>query len=110
MEVHPDAEIEVYAIWFNMLPADSREGWPEKLLTDPRVIHYWDQDKVVGTWYGENVTENKQGHVEWDAYFLYREGSVWAEDGPTEMESWGRTIVGTRGQLQSDLESLIETR
>ena len=47
-----------------MLASDSESKWPAKLLADKRVTHYWDDGRVVGTWYGENVTAEKPGHVD----------------------------------------------
>ena len=96
-------DIEVYAVWYNMLASDSESRWPEKLLVDPRVTHYWDAKRVVGIWYGENVTAKEPGHVEWDMYFLYPADSMWIEDGPTGLISQGRTIVDTRNQLKEDV-------
>lgn len=101
-------EVEVYAIWYNMLASDSEEKWPARLLTDPRVAHYWDAEKLVGTWYGEHVTVKRPGHVEWDAYFLYGADSEWKEEGPTHQISWGRTIVDSRKRLQEDLMEVLE--
>lgn len=86
-----------------MLAADSRSKWPPELLTDPRVVHFWDEEKSVGTWYGENVTATKEGHVEWDAWFLYDAASTWGDDGPSDLVGWGRTIVQTRVQLKDDV-------
>ena len=96
-------DIKVYAVWFNMLASDSESKWPAKLLADKRVTHYWDDGRVVGTWYGENVTAKKPGHVEWDMYFLYSADSEWGDDGPTELISHGRTIVESRDQLKEDV-------
>ncbi len=90
-----------------MLASDSEEKWPAKLLTDSRVAHYWDADKIIGTWYGENVTVKRPGHVEWDAYFLYGASSEWKANGPTDQVSWGRTIIESRDQLKEDLFSVV---
>ena len=67
----------------------------------------WDADKVIGTWYGENVTAKSKGHVEWDMYFLYGTSSEWKEEGPTDEISRGRTIVNSRKQLQEDLLKVL---
>ena len=90
-----------------MYPGDSESDWPAKLLTGSRVEHYWDEQRVIGRWYGENVTAKKKGHVEWDAYFLYRASSKWGDAGPSDLVSWGRTIVNTREQLKKDLGDLL---
>ena len=103
-------DVKVYAIWYNMLASDSEEKWPAKLLTDPRVVHFWDAEKIVGTWYGENVTVKRTGHVEWDAYFLYAASSEWKEEGPSDRISWGRTIVDSRKRLQEDLLEALSSK
>ena len=54
---YPKADLRVYAIWFNMFPGDARSKWPPSLLTDHRVIHRWDEGKIVGMWYGSHTTE-----------------------------------------------------
>ena len=97
----------MYVVWFSMFPGDSRARWPGSLMADPRVAHFWDENKHVGRFYGENVTSTEEGHVEWDAYFLYRPGSSWGASGPDEMVSWGRTVVDTRKRLESDLKELL---
>lgn len=99
----PGADLAIYAIWFNMLGSDAEAKWPRRLLTDPRVKHYWDAQKVVGTFYGENVSAGSPQHVEWDAYFLYGPEAEWIEEVPSGLVSWGRTIVGSRDHLENDL-------
>ena len=100
-------DIKVYAVWYNMLASDAESKWPPKPLVDPRVTHYWDAEKLVGTWYGENVTVKEPDHVEWDMYFLYGEEAHWGESGPSHEISRGRTIVDSRNQLKADvLESV----
>ena len=103
----PDNDLKVYAVWYNMLASDAREKWPGKLLTDSRVEHYWDAEKIVGIWYGETVTVKSEGHVEWDASFLYGSDSEWTETGPSHQISWGRTIVDSREHLRNDLLKLL---
>jgi hypothetical protein len=90
----------VYAVWFAMVPGDRRERWPSDLLSDSRVTHFWDEERVVGRFFGEQVTRLRQGLVEWDAWILYDPDSQWPTDGPpTRRVGWGRTIVETREEL-----------
>jgi ABC-type multidrug transport system fused ATPase/permease subunit len=44
-----DPDLRVYAVWFNMLFGDSRERWDGDGVTDPRVRHFWDEQRLVGT-------------------------------------------------------------
>lgn len=110
--MHPEANIRVYAVSFRMLASDrlARSAMePDDLLSDSRVVHFWDEEKAVGRWYEENVTNlGKPGEerVEWDAYFLYGPETTWDERPPSHV-SWGRTIVGTRERLQKDSSDLL---
>lgn len=105
----PEADLAVYAVWFEMVGGDSRSRWPEDLLTDPRVMHFWDDRKALGRWYGRHPDYGgSTDAVVWDAYLLYRSGAAWGDDGPSQLESWGRTIVQTREGLRRDLLSLLE--
>ena len=82
---------------------------PDDLLSDLRVVHFWDEEKMLGRWYEENVTrigEPGDDRVEWDAYFLYGVGTTWDEQPPSHV-SWGRTIVETREQLRNDLSDVL---
>ncbi|MDA2931049.1 hypothetical protein MYX84_14070 [Acidobacteria bacterium AH-259-O06] len=110
MEKTPESDFRVYAIWFNVLWTDSQSKWDDDLLSDPRVLHFWDEEKIVGLWYEQHVTRlGQQGarRVEWDAYFLYHPDAIWAEQVP-RVVSWGRTIVAKRKQLQHDLLELLQ--
>ncbi|MGH9320094.1 MAG: hypothetical protein ACRD21_08825 [Vicinamibacteria bacterium] len=106
------ARVKVYAVSFRMLPSDRLAGFlvePDDLLSDPRVLHLWDEEKVVGRWYEENVTElgePEESRVEWDAYFLYGPETTWG-DAPPEHVSWGRTIVDSRDRLLRDFSALL---
>ena len=89
-----------------MFPGDSRSSWVPELLTDSRVEHFWDEPKIVGKWYGEQVTAKSTGHVEWDSWFLYGPGGRWDELS-TQPIDWGRTIVGTRMKLKERMSTLL---
>ena len=105
LEKNPSSQVQVYAVWFNMLPGDSRAAWDGGGLTDPRVVHLWDEQKVVGNWFAAHVTEN-QG-TEWDAYFLYGPQATW-EGEPSPLISWGSTVIAKHAQLQSDIVPLLQ--
>jgi hypothetical protein len=116
MAQYPDADLRVYAIWFNMFPGDARSRWRPDLLTDPRVIHRWDEGKVVGRWYGERMSalrpkltaeSNWNGEILWDAYVLYSPKAGW-DDAPNGVIHLGRTIVAARETLRIDAERLFK--
>lgn len=107
LDKHPGEKLRVYAIWFNMLPSDDRSRWPEGLFHDPRVVEYWDEQLIVGAWFGRHPDYLDGNEVLWDSYLLYGPESRWT-DRPSHRVSWGYTIVRTRKQLQRDLESLLK--
>lgn len=107
LEKYPAGTFEVYAVWFNMLQSDARSKWPRGLLSDPRVVEYWDDKKAVGTFFAAHSEYEKYpGEVLWDAYILFGPEARWAES-PSHRVSWGFTIVQTRNQLKADLLRLI---
>ncbi len=101
---NPEAELQIYAVWFSMLYGDSRERWDKGGMDDPRVIHLWDQNRVAGQWFAEQ--EEFYSRVAWDAYYLYDSEARWGDDGPP-LESWGSTILSKRNDLQTDLFALL---
>jgi hypothetical protein len=112
LEKNREVQLKVYAVWFNMMWSDSRDRWPRDVLTDPRVAHFWDEAKVVGRWYEENVTHQGTpggGRVEWDAYFLYGHDASWGEKA-APVSSWGHPIVGNGDRLRRELRDLLSAR
>ena len=98
---NPSADLRVYAVWFNMYPGDARWRWDGDGMTDTRVVHFWDDQKTVGTWFSENLTH--RGSPTWDFYALY---SPEARDlgAPRSM---GGTIISRREQIQASLQPLL---
>jgi hypothetical protein len=107
----------VYAVWFDIFPGDSRQGWRGDLLTDARVIQYWDDPRSVGRLYYQDLPHiwpmraaETLPPVEttlWDAYLLYGPGARWERQLPDPV-SWGSTIVRTRESLTRDLDQALE--
>jgi hypothetical protein len=99
--------IDVYVIWFSMLPGDSRASFPmaRQLMPDHRVIHFWDPNKVAGRWFKENITPDYRGKIIWDAYYLYGSEAEWRKI-PEPVISWGRTIMDKRQELLSQIRTL----
>ncbi len=114
LDKKPDAALRVYAVFFEMVTGDEGARGrvdPRELLHDPRVTVFWDEAKLVGRWYEENVTKlGKRGgrddRVEWDAYFLYEPDAKWI-DGRPQVASWGRTVYAERERLAQDLALLL---
>jgi hypothetical protein len=116
LETNPEADLRVYAIWFSMYPTDLRERWPADVLTDPRVVHYWDDARTVGRWYAERTdgmgdalapgSTGLGGTILWDAYLVYGPESHW-NDAPTDLRRWGRTILAARESLREAVADLV---
>lgn len=113
LEARPDADLRVYAIYFEMVESDrgakSRVS-PSDLLDDPRVRSFWDDRKIAGRWFDENVTklgerEGNPDRIEWDSFVLYGPEAQWG-DGPPDHVSWGRPLVQEAGRLKADLEGI----
>ncbi|MGH9837590.1 MAG: hypothetical protein ACREEM_02275 [Blastocatellia bacterium] len=101
------AKLKVYAIWFNMYSGDERSKWPASLLTDPRVVHFWDEQKVAGTWFGKHPDYLNGDKVLWDAFLIYQAESNWT-DKPSHFAGMGRTIVAKREDLRKNLAPLLK--
>jgi hypothetical protein len=116
LDASPNARLRVYAVWYNMFPGDSSEKWPPALLTDPRVVHFWDEQKLIGNLYFQDLpkiwekrapgTGTPDDLIVWDAYLLYEPKVRW-DDGPPDVVSWGSTILQTQDRLVSDLKARL---
>jgi len=117
LERNPTLDVTVYAIWFRMYPTDRRSAWPGDILTDPRVVHRWDEGKVVGTWYARELDDIRprvapgatglDGPVPvlWDAYLIYKPGATFRAHA-TALVRWGRTILNTRRTFRDEVAGL----
>lgn len=110
----PGAPVRVYAIYFEMVDGDrgarSRVR-PDDLLSDPRVVSFWDDGKLAGRWFDENVTKlgergNLPDRIEWDSFFIYGPSAEWTERPPT-VRVWGRPLHGERERLKLGLERAL---
>lgn len=104
---NPTADLKVYAVWYNMYPGDDRSKWDEHLLTDPRVTHLWDEEKLVGRFMVAEDVVLFPGEIVWDAYFLFGPEAQW-EETPDPLIGWGQPVYHRRHQLRHDLEPLLE--
>ena len=97
LSTNPSADLRVYAVWFDMYPGDARWRWDGDGMTDPRVAHFWDEQKAVGTWFSANLTH--RGSPTWDFFAVYPPDAA-DLSAPTKM---GGTIIGRRNELQAAL-------
>jgi hypothetical protein len=90
-----------------MFPGDSKSEWPAGLLSDSRVIHWWDDGKLVGSWYAQQSDYRKYGRVLWDAFLVYAPDARW-DQVPSNLISLGRTIVEKREDLRKSLQPYLK--
>lgn len=105
LEAFPQDELSVFAIWLPMLPGDRRSAWDPDLMPDPRVQHYWDENRVVGRFFADKGPSF--GGVAWDIYFLYGSNASWT-DLPEPLISSGFTLIGSKDRLLNAIVPLFE--
>lgn len=108
LEDHPDANVQVYAIWFSLLPSDGRAEWEDGILTDERVVHLWDDRQVMGRLFADLGYGDLP--VQWDAVFVYGPEARWgAADEPSDLVIWRRPIIGYASELEDGLRPLLDS-
>ena len=91
-----------------MVASDDRKRWPADLLDDPRVVHYWDEERAVGRWFAGKPELGEctlGGDIAWDAYFLFPATAKW-EAIPAPLTVSGCPIVRTRERLDEAVGQL----
>ena len=88
-----------------MLYGDSRDRWNGDGMTDPRVAHFWDQQKIIGNWFSHNVTHARG--TTWDFYALYAPD---ARDLAAPTSFGGGTIIAHRDQLATAIAPLLQPK
>ena len=108
LEKNPDARLKVYAVWFDVLGSDDRSAWDPGLLTDSRVLQFWDEDREVGKWFPkqEEYAKLTFGPLAWDIYFLYGPDAQW-EAVPWPLIVSGHTIISERNNLRENLQKIL---
>jgi len=93
-----------------VIRGDSKLTVPDAvaLLPDLRVIHYWDQTRMSGSFFKRNIAPDVSGSVAWDMFFLYGPEAVWKEI-PEPLVDKGRTIIGSSGALGYEFGELIKS-
>jgi hypothetical protein len=105
LDVHPDSDVRVYVVWFSMLSGDSRSGWDECVMSDPRATHLWDEKRLASRAFAGEV-EGAAPPV-WDAYLLYGPEVIWDGEPPRPISS-GYTVYGAREELEKNILPLLE--
>lgn len=73
LEKNSGADFRVYVVWTDMLVGDGRSKVDVDLMPDPRAAHYWDSERLLGTWFPKQPEYKSVtfGPIAWDTYFLY---------------------------------------
>jgi hypothetical protein len=108
LERHRAAQLRVYVVWFSMLPTDARSrwGWTGGVLTDPRAVHFWDEQKAVGRWFAQHYPESSNNGVVWDTYYLFGPDAQW-DSKPEPLISTGATVRAELDQLKEKVRPLL---
>jgi hypothetical protein len=107
LDRHRTANLRVYVVWFSMIPTDAKSRWrlTGHVIDDPRVHHFWDEEKVVGTWFARQA-EWEEGDVMWDVFFLYGPDAEWGQS-PGEPLAHGGTIEDQSAELVREVDALV---
>lgn len=108
LEENPSANVHVYVVWFSMLRTDARSmwRWGGHALTDRRVSHFWDEQKLVGRRFAEMTPDEAVNHFIWDAYYLYGPEAQWDAQ-PAPLISNGGTVREKFDELNQKLSPML---
>ena len=81
------ANISVSIVWIPILAEDTFDSaiQPIKFLSDSRIRHFYDNNRVVGKSIAESV--GWEGNIAWDIYLFYESFIEWGEK-PPEPNYW----------------------
>ncbi len=109
----------MHAVWYAMYPGDARDRWRRDLLTDARVVHWWEERRFFGRQVLVDLRSYRQvrapgsrdfqGEILWDAYLLFDRTARW-EQSPKGLVSWGYTVMTTREALADQLGRLLQSQ
>ena len=88
-----------------MLLSDDRSKLDPTVLADPRSTQFWDQDKIAGKWFAQNVDHFPNGSTSWDAYYLYVASARWNSSLPPFLAT-GHPVLSAASNLQRALKAL----
>lgn len=109
LEKYPSSKLRVYVVWFSMLPTDARSrwGWTAGVISDQRVLHFWDEKKLLGRWLAQEDPANSDGGIIWDAFYLYGPEATW-ESKPQPLISTGATVQNESEELKRKIIPLLK--
>jgi hypothetical protein len=98
----------VFAIWLPMLAGDSRSAWDSNVLNDPRVIDFWDGDRIAGKWFADKQLGGLggPGSIVWDAYYAFPRNSTGTNE-PSAVLAAGSDIIDNVSRLENTFLPLL---
>jgi hypothetical protein len=98
----------VLAIWIPMLAGDSRSAWDSHVLDDPRVVEFWDGDRIAGRWFADHGLGrlSAPGGIVWDAYYAFPGSARWVTE-PTQLAAAGSDIIDNVSGLEDAFVPLL---
>ena len=111
----PGDNLAVHVVWMPVLPNDDHDAAVEyrSLINDPRAVHYWNGDQILGQVYGRMVRLPGGRDLAWDIYFLFDAGIVWEDEAPMPTDWFHRLgedekFLGEGDGLHASLEELVK--
>ncbi len=102
LERDRSAPLRVFVVWAPNVPGDSRDLVDPRVLGDPRVTSFWDQQGTAEQWFAQNV---KAEAVSWDAYFLFGPRARWASE-PDAPAASGSPVFNDKDELKAALAEI----
>lgn len=89
-------------LWMPMLVTDSLPAAirQENKFPDPRVIHSWDPDRIMGRYLSQTL--NLKASIAWDVYLLYPPEHRWTDELPPAPGYWMHQLDGDNPALFLD--------
>lgn len=105
LEADEAADVRVYAVWVPFLGGTrGAANLSQRVLSDPRVLHYWDDAALSSAWFAEKVEHSAA--PAWDVYYLYGPDATWSGV-PGPLISSGGTIIGKSSAIEAATTPLL---
>jgi hypothetical protein len=118
-EKYPAADISASIVWIPILEEDTFDAVKPslKILSDNRIQHYFDNNKMVGKTIADIV--GWPGYIAWDIYLFYKPHAIWTETPPKPVywmhqltDSWAtrdkyRTGEDLKNELLISMEKVL---
>jgi hypothetical protein len=99
---HPDPDLKVYVVWVITTGTDPAIALPD-VLTDRRVQHLRDPEKIAGTWFAEM---NGNRGMTYDLYYVFGPDARW-DAAPAPMVLGGATVITDTAEIVAAVEPLL---